>query len=55
MTIKTARIRAQTIIKTPPLNRTMSPIFFGSFRLVCQSIGIGIERRYKSESIFKLA
>jgi hypothetical protein len=43
--IRTARIKAQTIMNMPPLKSAINPIFLGSFKLVFHSIGIGMERR----------
>lgn len=39
---------AQIITNIPPLNRIINPIFLAGLRLDCQSMGIGIDIRYKS-------
>jgi hypothetical protein len=48
VTIRTQRRVAQMITKIPPLNRKINPAFFAGFRLECQSMGTGIDIKYKS-------
>lgn len=46
--ISTERSMAQIITNIPPLNRIINPTFLAGLRVDCQSMGMGIEIRYKS-------
>ena len=39
--------------KIPPLKSKINPIFFSGFKVVFQSMGTGMEMRYKSVATLK--
>lgn len=53
VTISIQRRVAEIITSNPLLNRIMRPIFFPSLRPDDQSIGIGIDNKYKSVNTLK--
>jgi hypothetical protein len=53
VTIRTHRKVAQAMTRNPPPNRIIKPTFLTGLRLDIQSMGSGIERRYKSVMTLK--
>lgn len=43
---------AHATTNRPPLKRMIKPIFFTGFKLDCQSMGTGMEIRYRSVMTF---
>jgi hypothetical protein len=46
--MRTHRRVAQAMTRTPPPNKTIKPAFLRGLRVAAQSIGSGIDNKYKS-------